>query len=366
MVIQKGPLFRLPRELRNQITAYVLIPGIVYIKPLRLPSCDASRHAKEEPHSAVLGFGYLATCQQAYEEGHQMFYSQNTFFLPPGWLLYTQCWERDLRSEHRGLIQSLGIGMGLLDIQSQEFCDCDAVTGPSSGRPERTLWANDIDRFLEHDGEIMTESAHMFIEATGVGEMRGMWQEKLRWMRACDWDSVQEMVVANETSKVAFRRDLLPSKINISEDTDDEKLDELLNSATESVTAVIGAGLDALSNADTEAWVEAGAPLGVYDGKSLHIRQRCVSTQILIMTEMSLVDDAVSAMVAGKSIGLAKARNCKEVLPCKITPWGASPSNIWLSSPHRYVPCVSSRYHTNTSSDPYALILMIVLLACPA
>lgn len=113
----------------------------------------------------------------------------------------------------------------------------------------------------------------ILIEATGVGESRAMWQDKLRWMRDCCWGSAKKMVVEDENSKVAFERDALPLDLDVSANTSREALDEILNPAIESVKALIRAKLDVLQLSDTDAWVEAGAPLGVFGGRFFHIFQ---------------------------------------------------------------------------------------------
>lgn len=270
MAVQEGPLFGLPREVRDQISAYVLIPGTVYIRPLRLGACHASFHVDEEPQ---IGFGYLTTCQQACEEGQTMFYTHNIFFLPPGSLRYTHCWQRELRMEHKQMIRSLGIRMGPSDLHIQELCVCDELAGPFSGRPEGMMLETDIRPLLNYDEDRVTQGTRALIEATGIAGTRGMWQDKLRCMRDCSWGSVQEIIVENKNSKVAFERDALPLDLDVSENTGDEKLDEILDAAIESVKAVVRARLDVLQLADTDAWVEAGAPLGVFGGNFFHICQ---------------------------------------------------------------------------------------------
>lgn len=68
----KFSFFSFPPEIRNKITRYILVPGSVH---LRRP---------KDQHRRNSGFQFLATCQQAYEEGHVFFYSLNTFYIPPG------------------------------------------------------------------------------------------------------------------------------------------------------------------------------------------------------------------------------------------------------------------------------------------
>lgn len=61
--------FTLTAEIRNIIMQYILVPGSVH---LRQP---------ENQYRRTSGFQFLATCRQAYDEGHAMFYSLNTYLM---------------------------------------------------------------------------------------------------------------------------------------------------------------------------------------------------------------------------------------------------------------------------------------------
>lgn len=63
----------------------------------------------------------LATCKQAYLEGHVWFYTRNMFFLPRGPLSITHHYFGELQEQHRSLIQAIGIRLGLQDLTAEDL-----------------------------------------------------------------------------------------------------------------------------------------------------------------------------------------------------------------------------------------------------
>ena len=142
--------FALPAEIRNQIMEYVLRPGDVYIRSAkrtshaqqpenppssrlkrilsamatlcRQLSCQPQRlvpsdvHLKEQFTVQQPGFNLLATCRQAYNDGHYMFYTMNTFHWPPVPSNDPNDWYTNLRPEHRKLIKTICIDLDLVDL----------------------------------------------------------------------------------------------------------------------------------------------------------------------------------------------------------------------------------------------------------
>ena len=146
------PYFALPPETRNQIMEYVLHPGDVYIRPT-----NGARHLEQAPKSASSrlrrfvnsmttlsrhlsgrsrrvithradvrlkrdftteqpGFQFLATCKQAYNEGHHMFYAMNTFHLPLGPVNIIDGWYPNLQPKHQKMIRTICIDLNLADL----------------------------------------------------------------------------------------------------------------------------------------------------------------------------------------------------------------------------------------------------------
>lgn len=128
---------------------YVLIPGDVYIRsarktrhaeePWKSPSSRLkrsvtamvtfSRHllgkrlrrvTKSSPDGRLTlerpGFQLLATCKQAYNDGHYMFYAMNIFHLPPGPVNSINGWFANLRPEHQRLIKTICIDIDLVEL----------------------------------------------------------------------------------------------------------------------------------------------------------------------------------------------------------------------------------------------------------
>lgn len=167
------PYFALPPETRNQIMEYVLIPGDVYIRPT-----NGARHVEQAPkppssrlrrfvnsmatlsrhlsgrarrvitHSMDLrpkrdftaqqpGFQLLATCKQAYNEGHHMFYANNTFHLPPGPVNNIDGWYPNLQPKHQKIIRTICIDLSLADLTcgGMDAVECSAWSR-RGGRPD--------------------------------------------------------------------------------------------------------------------------------------------------------------------------------------------------------------------------------------
>ncbi|KAL9607762.1 MAG: hypothetical protein Q9167_007358, partial [Letrouitia subvulpina] len=132
--------FDLPAEIRIQIMSYALVSGKVRpgeIDPNR--SCPVKTkilgfpcglkalrtfnniHTLRElsnstPYSHDSTVGLLATCRQAYHEGHRTFYELNTFQLPHGPLKHTLQYFQGLTHEHRAMIRRVTI-----DLDSSDF-----------------------------------------------------------------------------------------------------------------------------------------------------------------------------------------------------------------------------------------------------
>ena len=128
--------FSLPGEIRNTIMHLVLVPGEVHIRATKERGVKADIHhlwwdavqrfparIPERPVTPSLpGFQMLATCKLAYGQYHEMFYSSNTFFLPPGRLGETlQHFVINLQAEHVNMINRIGVTMGLEDLTPAVF-----------------------------------------------------------------------------------------------------------------------------------------------------------------------------------------------------------------------------------------------------
>ena len=104
--------FSFPGEIRNKIMDYVLVPGEIYpFRPALTTSTGSSDTVvKVESHP---GIQLIATCRQAYHEGHRLFYSSNTFHLPP---TMTFEWPDRLQAKHKAMIKRISITIGLDEL----------------------------------------------------------------------------------------------------------------------------------------------------------------------------------------------------------------------------------------------------------
>ncbi|CAD6590024.1 MAG: hypothetical protein ASARMPRED_004527 [Alectoria sarmentosa] len=106
----------------------VLVPGEVHIRATKPHGVKAKiqhvwdavqRFPKDRPGIPTMpslpGFQMLATCRLLYGQNHGIFYSSNTFFLPPGPFEETLThFFRNLQAEHVNMISRLGVTFGYL------------------------------------------------------------------------------------------------------------------------------------------------------------------------------------------------------------------------------------------------------------
>ena len=109
--IGKRGYFFFPPEIRNQITSLILVPGEIYLRPRPIVGCSVSKF-----HRKRYGCQFLATCRQAYEEGHELYYSSNTFNLPSGRHHWCGMLFQLMQPKHQSMIQYLGINCSIYDI----------------------------------------------------------------------------------------------------------------------------------------------------------------------------------------------------------------------------------------------------------
>jgi len=246
----------LPGELRNRIMSLILLPGKIYLPASRyalldrgvLPppvdifgdfihdlaffghsyrglssvsedhvrthrcfltfaTCDELHYACLAPkaNQAMLAppeplpaFQLLVASQQIHDEGHVMFWSQNSFYLPRGPLPHTQFYFGNVLPQHKALISSIGIQFSLLDLTDEVLAAVDGLLCccPQEG------WGIE-----EQYGIRRFQAASVCTVA-----LAWIWTSKLAWIRG--WKGLKEL-----------RLDILQNPPNI---LDGEQLDILL------------------------------------------------------------------------------------------------------------------------------------------
>lgn len=193
----------LPAELRNAIMEYALVPGDVYpclteSKPTSpKPSRKLFRTVLSHPRAVFKvrvggvehqlatkqpGFQLLRTCKKAYQDGHYMFYSMNTFHLPAGSARDAEEWFDNLKPDHRSLIKSACMTFSLADLTPEVLVQMD----------KKWLW--DLPLKTRQD------ERRMVFEVTYLLCWR-FWQEKIRFLQKWDTlDTVYLEKACGETS----------------------------------------------------------------------------------------------------------------------------------------------------------------------
>ena len=113
-----------------------------------------------------LGVQLIATCKQAYAEGHGLFYSNNTFHLPPKMPFL---WPEQLQAKHKAMIKRISITIGLVELTPSMLNQVES----NMVRPAQinsTWWASGV-------LDVLFEN----------------WEAKLRYIAA--WKSLEEITV---------------------------------------------------------------------------------------------------------------------------------------------------------------------------
>lgn len=127
--------FSLPAKIRRQIMIHVLVPGDVHLRSTKedgvkaaiksfwnaLQRCPESQQ-RDSRLPSLPGFQILATCKSIYGQYHELFYTANIFFLPPGPLEETlKHLFHKLQPEHVNMISRVGVTLGLQDLTPSGF-----------------------------------------------------------------------------------------------------------------------------------------------------------------------------------------------------------------------------------------------------
>ncbi|KAI4160548.1 MAG: hypothetical protein LQ342_005655 [Letrouitia transgressa] len=190
----KRGLFDLPAEIRIMIMFYALVSEKVrpceidttssYLpktKPWGLSNRLKALQTFNNIHSmrasgslAIYshdsGVGLLATCRQAYNEGHRMFYELNTFQLPHGPLKHSLQYFQGLTHEHRAMISKVAIHLGWSDFTPEVLLKIEQEamlpdTPVGFGTPLASL-------AMEHVEKIWKEKIEWLSSCRDLGEIR--------------------------------------------------------------------------------------------------------------------------------------------------------------------------------------------------
>ena len=122
-------------------------------------------------------FQLLATCKTIYDERHTMFYSQNTFHLPPGPIVIASYWFDHLQPKHRALIRFVILTFTIADLTAQGFQHVTEDVWHWKRISEQKLLNQD-----------RADQITTWIEAS-MGALRLIWQRKLHWL--LQWRTLQ-------------------------------------------------------------------------------------------------------------------------------------------------------------------------------
>lgn len=122
-----------PPELRNKILFLALTGGHVYLR-----SSFSSQKLSHKSTSANSSFksapavNLLATCRQAYDEGHVMFYSENVFHLPRGRCAEMEKMLAKIKPEHLAMMKYVVLRLSPLDLTPSVLLELEEASPTSS------------------------------------------------------------------------------------------------------------------------------------------------------------------------------------------------------------------------------------------
>lgn len=285
--------FSLPGELRNQIMDYVLVPGSIHprtIEPVSNPmpakrstfrnlqtvklkflSCiprfvpsvlreivKALRRGfgqkTVKPTPSPPGVQLLATCRQAYAEGHGMYYSLNTFHLPCGSAQKALEYFEGLDTKHLHMIQSVALRLSLKDLTPTVFyaieqaMRMEAISG-SSRSTTGNAWAR---------------WASIYVQVVWRRKLVGIRNWKSKCLESVSIEtSFKTIVVAGSTLQSSLSgfdgRVLYPRRMDPYRDCSTE-VGKLIRSAHRRLWLELRHKVARIGLEATKAWVAEGAP----------------------------------------------------------------------------------------------------------
>lgn len=138
--------FSLPGEVRNKIMDLVLVHGDVYphtsVSEPSICSRDIAASFKSYP-----GIQLIATCKQAYHEGHELFYSLNTFHLLPS---MTFEWSDRLQAKHKAMIKRISITVGVDELTTPMISQIEAMVPKENLRKDRSVLYSAVAEILNN------------------------------------------------------------------------------------------------------------------------------------------------------------------------------------------------------------------------
>ena len=105
-----------PPELRNKILSLALTGGHVYFRSsLNSQKLSHKPTSVDSTPKSSPAVNLLATCRQAYDEGHAMYYSDNVFHFPPGRNRVLKAALAKIKPEHLAMMKHVVIRLSLQD-----------------------------------------------------------------------------------------------------------------------------------------------------------------------------------------------------------------------------------------------------------
>ncbi|KAL8909461.1 MAG: hypothetical protein Q9171_005029 [Xanthocarpia ochracea] len=114
---------------------------------------------------------FLSTCRTAYDEGHELFYSKNTFVMARGPLSNSKDYYDRLQPQHKRLIRHMRVSLHITDLTLEAF---DSI--------ESQLRAKDVAR-----GRLPPDDSVEDWVAPVVYNLLSIWRSKLAWLRTWTW-----------------------------------------------------------------------------------------------------------------------------------------------------------------------------------
>lgn len=168
---------------------YVLNPGTVFLHPVPGYADEYARKwasAWKATERSEPGYQFLATCKQAYLEGHKIYYQSNKFLLPSGPIEMIKPYFERLKPVHKAMIISVGVNFLFTDLTPE-------VLKPLMEKVD----------LATHHGRRFSRSLR-FVEEFAEEQLWNLWIPKLTWL--CDFDSWEILHIEFSDRKFMYTR----------------------------------------------------------------------------------------------------------------------------------------------------------------
>ena len=202
---------------------------------LRITFDFKDKKAEKENHVRMRQPVYqlLATCQQAYQEGHRLFYEDNVFHLPRGLVSNTQNWLHKIQLEHKDMIRAVCVTTSLADL-----------TPLAMSHIEKAVIPRHLTRTNEEQCFVFRTVFYLELE---------LWMKKLCFLQ--DWKTLETVYIKTGDETIPFEGETF-------RELDIQHLYTILEDARGEVADELQGMVDGMGLKETKDWLKGRGGAG--------------------------------------------------------------------------------------------------------